>query len=246
MKAEKGEIYLDDRRIAVTITRSKRRRRTMAFAMKDASTLTVTVPLKASLPSIEAVLRKHTGWIRRRLAVFTAASPVVAPLVQDGGCVIYLGRTYRLSVTHNQGEPQGCRLLPHRLRVNLHTTGLSPEDMQHEIRLEILLWLKKRARAKFQKRLDFWARRLGVDCRRLVVANAERRWGSCNAENVIRLNWKLMMAPLPVLDYVVVHELCHIRHKNHGSRFWAQVASVMPDYKALRKQLHVLGDGLVL
>jgi predicted metal-dependent hydrolase len=244
---EGGEIQLGERRIAFTVARSRRRRRTIAFVMENASTLKIMAPMRASLSSIHSVLHGHTGWIKRRLAEFQkrpAASATQS--YKDGGQVTYLGHIYILSVTHDKNRPQGCTLRPHRMDVNLHAQGISVKDTEQEIRLEILLWLKKRARVKLQQRMDLWAERLGVTYRKMVVANAERRWGSCNAQNVIRLNWRLMMAPLPILDYVVVHELCHVRHKNHGQNFWQQVASALPDYKNRRKHLHFIGGGLVL
>ena len=250
MKSEVGEIQLGDRRITVTVARSRRRRRSIAFVMESPSTLKITAPIRASLLSIQSVIHKQTGWIRRRLAEFQRLA-TVQPLTmandyKDGSPVTYLGRAYTLSIMHNQAIPQGCRLLPHRLLVNLHAENLAPKDLKAEVRLEIMLWLKKRAKDKFHKRMDFWAARLGVGYRKLVIANAERRWGSCNVQNAIRLNWRLVLAPLPILDYVVVHELCHVLNKNHGPRFWGQVGSVMPDYKARRKHLRSIGCGLVL
>jgi predicted metal-dependent hydrolase len=173
----------------------------------------------------------------------------VTPAAQsykDGGQITYLGHAYALKLTRDKNQPQGCTLRPHRMDMNLHAENLSTDDLEQEIRLEILLWLKKRAKVKLQKRMDLWADRLGVSYRKMVVANAERRWGSCNAQNVIRLNWRLLMAPLCILDYVVVHELCHVRHKNHGQNFWRQVASAVPDYKNRRKHLHLIGSRLVL
>src|SRR4029077_7507444 len=114
----------------------------------------------------------------------------------------------------NEDMPQGCRLWPRVMEVNIHGTDLSPEARRQEVRLEIMLWLKKRAKEKLQKRADMWAEKLGIHYRKLIVSNAERRWGSCNAQNVIRLNWRLIIAPLPLLDYVAVHELAHIKHKD--------------------------------
>jgi predicted metal-dependent hydrolase len=248
MTRESGEIRLGERRISFTVARSRRRRRTIAFRMENPSTLTVMAPMRASLSSIHSLLSGHARWIRNRLAEFQkkATSPYLPRRFEDGECIAYQGHACRLSVTLDKNRPQGCVLLPRRILVNVHAEGVAGDDLRQEVRLEILLWLKKRAKIKLQKRMDLWAGRLGVKYRRLVVANAERRWGSCNAQNVVRLNWRLLMAPLPILDYVVVHELCHVRHKNHGQNFWHQVAAAMPDYKTRRKHLRFIGDGLVL
>lgn len=274
MKAEQGEIVLDDCRIAFTVTRSRRRRRTMAFRMEGAGALKIMAPMRASVGSIRSMIEKHTVWIMRRVAEFQKAAvmqPVRLPQgYDDGASFHYLGHACTLKIAHDQNAPQGCRLLPHRLMVNIPlpqagggrggrshdvTNAISPPSvppvngreeltasLQEEVRLEILLWLKKRAKAKFQRRMDFWAQHLGVRYRRLSITNAGRRWGSCSVKNDIRLNWRLIMAPLPILDYVVVHELCHVRHKNHGPHFWAQVASVMADYKARRRALKCVSN----
>ena len=251
MTQETGEILLGDQRIAYTVARSKRRRRTIAFVMESPSALKITAPVRASYSSIRSVIEKQTNWIKRRLrefqrAVDAAKSPSHEQSFHHGASLMYLGHAYKLVVTQDQSLPQGCQLYPHRLCVNVHTESLNAKNLQDEVRLEILLWLKKRAKVKLQKRMDVWASRLGVHYQKMVVANAERRWGSCNVQNVIRLNWRLIMAPLAILDYVVVHELCHVRHKNHGPRFWGQVASIMPDWKARRKHLRLIGGGLKL
>ena len=245
MNDEGGEILVDHRRVAFTVVRSKRRRRSIAFEMENPERLKVTAPQRASFGAIQSVLRRHAGWIRRRIDQLLKPSVVRLPDYHNGAAFTYLGHACKLDVTHDAARPQGCRLLPRRLIVNLHGTS-DGADLKEEIRLEILLWLKKRAKAKFRRRLDLWAARLGVPYKDSIVANAGRRWGSCNGENVIRLNWRLILAPLPLLDYVAVHELCHVRNKNHGPGFWRQVNSVMPDYRQLRRQLHAIDAGFDL
>lgn len=243
---ESGEIQLDEQRIAYTVARSRRRRRTIGFVMDSPSTLRIMAPVRASLSSIHSVLQRQKDWMRRRLRAFKKRADLQISLTNTGYLhgaeITYLGRIFRLHITHDQGKPQGCSLQPHRIFVNLHDATAHQED----IRLEIMLWLKKRAKVKFQRRMNFWARRLGVSYHSLVISKPLRRWGSCSADNVIRLNWRLIMAPLPVLDYVAVHELCHVKNKNHGPRFWSQVASVMPDWKCRRRNLRFLGDGFAL
>ncbi|MGE3623788.1 MAG: M48 family metallopeptidase, partial [Bdellovibrionales bacterium] len=108
------------------------------------------------------------------------------------------------------------------------------------------LWYKKEARRVFTERTEFWSQITGLRPRSLTVGNPQRQWGSCSAANDIRLNWRLILAAPALLDYVIVHELCHIPHKNHSSRFWALVESFLPGCKALRRELHALDAGLTL
>jgi predicted metal-dependent hydrolase len=100
-----------------------------------------------------------------------------------------------------------------------------------QIREKVQAWLVKQAKELFAQRLDEYAPRLGVQWRRLRLSQARTRWGSANAQGTICLNWRLIHHALPVIDYVVVHELSHLREMNHSSAFWDTVASVMPDYK---------------
>ncbi len=243
---ESGNILLGDKNVSFTVSRSKRRRRNIAFDIQPPATLRISAPVRISLSSIQNIIRRNSGWIARKLEQVNATGIAPPRQFTDSERITYLGRPYRLQILHDESMPQGCRLRPHRMEVNIHGDWLSDEALAQEVRLEILLWLKKRAKEKIQKRTDYWARRMGVKYREMIVSNPERRWGSCNAQNVIRLNWRLIMAPLALLDYVVVHELAHVPHKNHSHRFWRFVASAMPDWQTRRKQLRGISHGLVL
>ena len=132
--------------------------------------------------------------------------------------------------------PLGCRLEANALLVNLAAT-LTAKTLREETRLELLLWYKGQARRDFRERLAVWAERLNVRHGRVIVSSPRRRWGSCSFRNDIRLNWRLMLMPPALIDYVVAHELCHVRHKHHGKSFWAELATVMPDWKTRRQGL---------
>ena len=230
--------------VAFSVFRSKRRKRTIAFKMERDGSLKVLAPFSASLASITKILHKRAPWIARELADRKHALPEND--FTDGSVFSYLGHSYTLRVTQGGEAPRSCLLCPRVLRVHVpNGQALSQGTLQQEVRLEILLWIKKRARIKFKKRLDLWAERLGVRYKKLIVTAPERRWGSCSVDNIIRLNWRLMTAPLPILDYVVAHELCHVRHKNHAARFWAFLAQAMPDCQARRKTLRRLECGII-
>ena len=241
---ERGSVNLRGETVPFTVIRNKRRRRTISFTLETDTGLRILAPVRTSLPYIASMLQKRSGVILRRLEILRARPEPLG--FTDGETVTYLGHNYRLRVTRDENLPQGCRVLPRRFDVNIADTTLSPEALKEEVRLEILLWMKKRAKIKLQKRMDVWAKKLGVHYRKLILSEPERQWGSCNAQNVVRLNWRLIMAPLPLIDYVAAHELCHVAHKNHGPRFWRLVTSVMPDWIQRRKQLRRIGHGLVL
>jgi predicted metal-dependent hydrolase len=241
---ENGLITLTRGQITFTVTRSAKRKRTVSFALDSPSNLRVMAPLRASFRSIHTMLQSRANWIEGRIAAMQRDIREPRDFT-DGAMIDYLGHRYRLHITHDSDLPQGCHLRPRRLRVNL-PDDMPQGDVHEAARLEILLWLKKRAKAKMQKRLDLWGRRLNVHYQKMIVTAPERLWGSCSADNVIRLNWRLIMAPLPLLDYVAAHELCHVVHKNHSPRFWRLLTTVMPDWQARRKTLRRIGGGLVL
>lgn len=242
-ETETGLIKLNGERISFSISRSKRRKRTIAYKMERDGSLRVLAPMLASRVYIERVLENRAAWIMREHGARKKDDGIKE--FTDGALFNYLGYPCTLRVTQGRGAPS-CSLSRRVLKVNVTEEDLSPEGLQHEVKMEIILWVKKRAREKLKKRLDFWAKKLDVKYRKLVVTNPEHRWGSCSRDNAIRLNWRLIMAPLPILDYVVAHELSHIRHKDHSARFWNFVAQAMPDYKIRRKTLRTIERNLVM
>ena len=105
---------------------------------------------------------------------------------------------------------------------------------------------REAAKEYFPKRAAYYAYLLGVSYDRIRIAGQKTRWGSCSSNKTLSFNWKLMLAPPGVLDYVVVHELCHLKHMDHSREFWAAVESVMPDYRERRRWLKEHGNELVL
>ena len=235
---ESGNITVGDKEIPFRVSRSRRRRRSIALAIEPPHTLHIMAPARTSMFSIHMAVRQHSRWIIKRLAHAEAAPP--PRQFMEGEGFLYMGHNYRLQVSFDYDKPQGCTLLPHRLLVNLHSEAANTEQQREDVRLEVALWLKKRAKLKLQKRLDFWSARMKLPYRKFVMSNPERLWGSCTGQNVIRLNWRLIMAPLRLIDYVAVHELAHVAHKDHSPRFWRCVASALPDCKQLRLELRAM------
>ena len=115
--------------------------------------------------------------------------------------------------------------------------GLPHTALPEQIRDAVQSWLQRQARRIFQERVEHFAERLGVRCTRLALSSAQTRWGSASADGSVRLNWRLVHFALPTIDYVVTHELAHLREMNHSPRFWDVVRSVLPDYERMRGQL---------
>ena len=113
-------------------------------------------------------------------------------------------------------------------------------------RAAAIRWLREYARAEFEKKVRFYADKMQVSVNRIAVKEQKTRWGSCSAKGTLSFNWRLMLAPPAILDYVVVHELCHLTHMNHSAAFWQAVEAVYPDYRSARRWLKEHGQELIL
>ncbi len=126
--------------------------------------------------------------------------------------------------------------------LKLQNVPVQREKTPSEKRLEAIY--RKAAREYFPKRVSHYARMLGVTYGKISIRDQKTRWGSCSSEGNLSFNWRLILAPPDVLDYVVIHELCHRKEMNHSKEFWALVESLMPEYKERRKWLRENGKKL--
>jgi predicted metal-dependent hydrolase len=192
-----------------------------------------------SQPSIEAAVQEKGRWIVRKLGGMQQREERMAALKMDwqaGAQLAYLGGTLQVSI-----DPFAAvtRLIPideanKTWRLKL---ALSAAADDKKIRDTTKKWILQQATQHFTSRMNHYAVLLGVTWRSLALTNANTRWGSAKADGSIRLHWRLMQFSPEVIDYVVAHELSHLRELNHSPRFWATVASVLPDYEARQKQL---------
>ena len=152
----------------------------------------------------------------------------------------FRGRSLGLRVDEGSGRSLSFK---NGFRVTVEP-GLEADERERVVRALVMSWLRERARAD----AEAWARvhgaALGVRPTRIRIGNQKTLWGSCSARGVISLNWRLVTAPKPVFEYVVVHELCHLRERNHGPRFWRLVGGLVPDYRERRQWLKKRGVGL--
>ncbi len=211
--------------VTCQVRRSIRRRRTIAIRMGMCGQLEVSAPARASMAQIRIFLGTRSSWLQRVISQHQATG--LPTSYTDGAVLPYLGHVCQIVLREGRAN---CELRPGQFIISLPGLATKQHEQQQMIMLELLLWLKRRARQKLAARLALWAQRLNVQNRGMSISNARRRWGSCSADNYIRLNWRLIMAPLAVIDYVCVHELCHVKHKNHNTHFWQAVGQAMPDY----------------
>ncbi len=217
------------------------RRRSIGFVV-GVEGLSVSAPRWVAVGEVEQALQAKSGWILRKLqeqherAQRLHATKMVW---RDGTTLPYLGETVIVlldsRVTGAQLNTDG-QALPGVPRLTLHV-GLPQSATQEQIREAVQSWLQRQARVLFEERCQHFAPRLGVRVKRLSLSSAATRWGSASADGSVRLNWRLMHFALPVIDYVVTHELSHLREMNHSSAFWDVVRSVLPDFEHSRGAL---------
>ena len=226
------EILLGSHRVAYALRRS--RRRSIGFVV-GAEGLAVSAPRWVGVGEIEAALREKSAWILRKLQEQRERGQRLdAARVdwRDGVVLPFLGAPVSVRL---DGRTTGAVLHVEPQRV-LHL-GLPPTAAPEQIRDAVQSWLQRQARRIFEERCAQFAPRLGVQVRRLSLSSAATRWGSANVDGSIRLNWRLVHFGLPVIDYVVTHELAHLREMNHGPAFWDVVRSALPDFESARGAL---------
>ena len=211
-----------------TIRRSDRARR-VRVAVDHEKGVEVVLPRRAPLRAAEAAVVELRPWIVRRLREVELHRTLVA---SRGETVPYLDETLRLVP------------VPGRTQVRRHGDELRVPEGDPRAALE--RWYRRRAKAEIAPRLDHAVAGLGTRYTALTIRNQKTRWGSCSSSGAMSFNWRLLLAPEAVLDYVVWHEACHLRVMDHSPRFWALVERHMPYYEQPRRWLRRYGGTLVL
>jgi predicted metal-dependent hydrolase len=230
------ELLLAGHQVGYELRRS--RRRSIGFVVA-AEGLSVSAPRWVGQNEIEAALREKARWILRKLQEQRErAARLDAARVdwREGTSIPFLGEPVILvldprttgAVLHSDAQA-----LPGVPRLTLHL-GLPQTAEPEQIRDAVQSWLQRQAKRVFEERCAIFTQRLGVRMTRLTLSSASTRWGSASADGSIRLNWRLVHFGVPVIDYVVTHELAHLREMNHGPAFWDVVRAALPDYEQAR------------
>ena len=214
-------------------------RRTIGFSVGPDG-LVVHAPKWVALAELDRALSEKAAWIVRKLGETQARhQQLVANRIdwRDGTTVPFLGAPLTLELCPNPARRAvKAELTPSESGQALRL-ALPPDTSAEHIRDAVQAWLLPQARQVFTARLDHFAPQLQVQWRKLALSNASTRWGSARIDGSIRLNWRLIHFRQEVIDYVVVHELSHLRFMDHSPRFWDTVRSVVPNYAELREQL---------
>jgi hypothetical protein len=204
------------------------RRRSIGIVIDDDG-LRVAAPGHTSIAEVEGFIREKARWVLKKLSAWRATPKRPVVNWSDGTIIALLGEPVRIELLPGQ---RGISLQDGRLGI-----GLVPRGEPAALRKRGIAWLQERARALLGERLVLYAAILGVPTPVLALSNARTQWGVCREDGQVRLNWRLIHLPLRLIDYVVAHELAHLREMNHSASFWAVVGRLYPDYETARREL---------
>jgi predicted metal-dependent hydrolase len=221
-----------------TIRRSDRARRLRIVVAPEG--VEVVLPRRMAIRHAEEFIAEKQPWIERTLRAYKAAEESLPPVrLEDGGEVPYLGLTLPLRV---HVEPWRTRPGVTRRGRTLHVGVMEPG--QEAVRDALVRWYRRRARLEITERLDWSTLRAGSTYSKLQIRDPSSRWASCSTNGAMSFSWRLLLAPEPVLAYVVEHEVAHLDVMDHSKRFWNLVESRCPDYREYERWLRSYGPGL--
>ena len=227
-------------RIEFKVKRS--RRSTADIILERDGNVLVRVPEKLSDEHIEDIIESKRYWIYKNLAEWRDLNSVrMAKSFRGGEGFLYLGRTYRLSLVADQEVQLMLKDGRFCLRRELVDEG-DAAGAQAAFRE----FYAKKGERRLANRVDYYSPKVGVEPSGLVVRELGNRWASCSPNRKLSFHWKCMMAPLTIIDYIVVHELCHIREKDHTPAFWNEIDKVLPNYRERKEWLRKNGAGFDL
>lgn len=223
--------------IRYRVVRSSRRKKTLTITIDPGNGVRVLVPVRTPNAEIEAIVRKRAGWIRRKL---TEERPEFQPRrFVTGDKLYYLGRELPLVVQLTTDRAPSVSLKAGSLRIGC-PVGLPEEERAHVVRHALLGWYREQAAELLRESVERWKPKVGVSPARISIGDQKTRWGSCSSKGSLRFNLRLAMVPKALIDYVTVHELCHLLEANHSPSFWQHVHNFMPDFEVRRRRLKEL------
>jgi predicted metal-dependent hydrolase len=226
--------------IGYTVKRSRKRRKTLSLQISNNAEVVVSALYFTPVREINSFVQEKQNWIQKTIKKQKEESLQKQEKEYiSGEEFYYLGKQYHLEVFFQQNEPERLVFWGDRFYLNTVKGRAKRKDF-------FVGWYKIKAREYLCERVESFSRQLGLFPNKVKVTSAERRWGSCSEDNNISFSFRLMMTPPAVIDYVIVHELMHIKEKSHSARFWKLIEAVMPEYKMHRRWLKKDGEKFVL
>ena len=241
MRQKSGKIWFGTTTIGYSISRSGNRN-TIAVTVHPDGTASVVAPTATSSTKIAEAIAKKAEWILQQQEYFRHQHNGYAKQFVSGESFFYLGRQYKLKVKQIQtnGHPDQVQLVRGQLYVVIPCTSDSTVYAT-AVRDGLIRWYRNKAREHIPQIATLFSRRLGLPYTTIQVREMKQRWGSAGANGRLSFNWRIIMAPRRLMEYVVAHELCHLRYPAHSRDFWRLLERTIPDYERRRVQLAIVG-----
>lgn len=239
-------IYDGKMNIKYILTRSNRK--SVGITIKRSGEVRVTAPFSASEKQIEQIIVSKASWLEKKQEEIRQINKLIENKRQfkDSEKFLYLGNEYTLRIKRiDSAADTEVTIKDGSIIVAIPKNLLQDQELLH-VKHTLKNWYIDRFAEIIRERINLYAKNIGVVPIKVTIREQKSRWGSCSGKGSINLNWKLIMAPLEVLDYVIVHELCHVKEMNHSQKFWSLVEGVLPNSSECRKWLKMNGCRLEL
>jgi predicted metal-dependent hydrolase len=226
-------IALDGRQVDYKLVRRRGRR---GVGLKiDGTGMTVAASLTTPVAVIEDMIGKNQQWVIKKLGEWSHRR-VTPQRWETGAPLSFMGEALTLMVDLGAAKTHVERAHLH-LFVHLKSNATEPEQIANLVEAAVISWYKKQALPHLAQRAFFYSKLHALTPPRVFLSSANGRWGSCNSRREVRFSWRLIKARPALIDYVVCHELAHLRHMNHSAHFWKEVEQMCPDYETLKREL---------
>ncbi|TDO92011.1 hypothetical protein DFR79_10837 [Halanaerobium saccharolyticum] len=241
------KIKFKNQEIEFEIIRSSRK--TIGIIVNADQELIVRSPKRTSIRNIKNLLKEKENWILEKLAKMSEikASPKDKEFI-SGETLYFLGKEYKLiPIAEANIKSLEIELVEETLIIRFPVElEDNKEKRKTEIRGKLISWYRSQAKTKINELINIHKKYLDVEPNKIVIKKQKKRWGSCSGKKNLNFNWKIIMAPQKVIEYLVVHELVHLIHPNHSKDFWQTVAETIPDYEEKKEWLRINGRLLTI
>jgi predicted metal-dependent hydrolase len=241
MMPEQGRVPFGRSVIDYRIERSDRRK-TVMIAVDPSAGVVLKAPSNTPKRRLDDVVKAKASWILQRLVEFRELGPAPAPKeFVAGESYSYLGRSYRLRIERSRAVSRPTASLHGAFLTVALPHGEHALQREMSVRRAVVAWFRRQAERRLEERVALYVERIGLPSPVVLVRDQEKRWGSCSSKGALRFNWRVMMAPMSLVDYVVAHEVCHLVVHDHSRRFWKLLGTILPDYQERRERLRLDG-----
>ena len=215
-----------------------RKRKTISISVEPSKDITVVAPIDTDENEIKDIVKSRGAWIVQKLFEFrNIESKIVNKEFVNGESFMYLGRNYSLQIHIDETLQNNSRVKLFRGKFHVYVN----EKNDDLIKAAMEDWYREKTEEQVKKRIKYYQKFFSKKPNSIKIKEQKKRWGSCTSKDDLLFNWRCVMAKSTALDYIIVHEMCHMYYKNHSQEFWDLVASVISDYEVRKEWLRDYG-----